>query len=85
MFSISLDLFCRMSDIKVARPSKRVILTKDGTLCSGRMNYQISYSLHLHFLVLISFVMSIAKSINFDSIGKMQKCSRFFDCKPEPM
>ena len=26
-----------------------------------------------------------AKSINFDSIGKMQKCSRFSDCKSEPM
>ena len=33
----------------------------------------------------MSFDMIIAKSINFDSIGKMQKCSRFSDCKSEPM
>ena len=33
----------------------------------------------------MSFVTIIAKSINFDSIGKMQKCSRFSDCKSEPM
>ena len=29
--------------------------------------------------------LSIAKSINLVSIGKMQKCSRFSDCKSEPM
>ena len=33
----------------------------------------------------MSFVTIIAKSINFDSIGKMQKCSRFSDCKSEPV
>ena len=32
----------------------------------------------------MSFVTIIAKSINFDSIGKMQKCSRLSDCKSEP-
>ena len=43
------------------------------------------YSVHLHFVALMSFVTIIAKSINFDSIGKMQKCSRFSDCNSEPM
>ena len=33
----------------------------------------------------MSFVAIIANSINFDSIGKMQKCSRFSDSKSEPM
>ena len=54
-------------------------------LCALGARITIYYSIHLHFLALMSFVTIIAKSINFDSIGKMQKCSRFSDCKSEPM
>ena len=43
------------------------------------------YSLHLRFLALMSFLMIIARSINFKSIGKMHKWSRFFDSEPKQM
>ena len=72
-----LDLFCGMNDMKAARPSK--------VLCGLGARITIYYSIHVHFLALMSFVTIIAKSINFDSIGKMQKGSRFSDCKSEPM
>ena len=32
-----------MNDIKAARPPKRARLTEEGTLCSGRANYQILF------------------------------------------
>ena len=54
-------------------------------LCALGARITRHYSLHLHFFALLSFDMIIAKSINFDSIGKMQKCSRFSGCKSEPM
>ena len=54
-------------------------------LCALGARITRYYSLHLHFFALMFFVMIIAKSINFDSIRKMQKCPRFSDCKSEPM
>ena len=54
-------------------------------LCALGARITIYYSIYLHFLALVSFVTIIAKSINFDSIGKMQKCSPFSDCKSELM
>ena len=82
-----IDLFCGMNDMKAAWPSKRARLTEESkkVLCALGAQITVYYSLHLHFLELMSFVMIIAKSTNFDSIGKMQKCSRFSDCKSEPM
>ena len=54
-------------------------------LCALGARISRYYSIYLHFFALMSFIMIIAKSINFDSIEKMQKCSRFSDCKSEPM
>ena len=48
-------------------------------LCTPVAQTTRYYSLHSHFLPLTSFVVFIARSINFDSIGKRQKCSRFFN------